>query len=68
MYPFEYPELDFYLNLRQQVQYRIDWELMNIINKTSLVSGGTAEKQIAYLFVAMERELKYLQFYVCSVS
>ena len=26
------------------------------------------EKRIAYLFVAMERELKDLQFYVCSVS
>ena len=33
---------------------------MNIILKTSLASGGTTEKQIAYLFVAMERELKDL--------
>ena len=41
---------------------------MNIIKKTALASGGTTEKRIAYLFVAMERELKDLQFYVCSVS
>ena len=57
-----------YLNLRQQVQYRIDGGLMNIIKKTSVAPGGTAEKRIAYLFVAMERELKDLQFYVVSVS
>ena len=31
---------------------------MNIIKKTSLASGGTTEKRIPYLFVAMERELK----------
>ena len=37
---------------------------MNIIKKTSLASGGTTEKRIAYLFVAMERELKDLQFRV----
>ena len=57
-----------YLNLRQQVQYRIDWGLMNVINKTSLASGGTTEKRIAYLFVAMEWEHNDLQFYVGSVS
>ena len=33
---------------------------MNIIKKTSLASGETKEKRIAYLFVAMERELKNL--------
>ena len=42
------------LNLRQQVQYKIDCGLMNVINKTSLASGGTTEKRIAYLFIAME--------------
>ena len=47
---------------------RFNIGLMNIIKKTSLASGGTTEKRIAYLFVVMERELKDLQFYVCSVS
>ena len=28
--------------------------LMNVINKTSLASGGTTEKRIVYLFIAME--------------
>ena len=34
---------------------------MNIIKKTSLASGGTTEKRIAYFIVAMEREFKDLQ-------
>ena len=41
---------------------------MNVINKTSLASGGTTEKRIAYLFIAMEWEHNDLQFYVGSVS
>ena len=36
---------------------------MNIIKKTSLASGGTTEKRVAYLFVTMERELKDLRLF-----
>ena len=38
--------------------------MKSLKKKTSLASGGTMEQRIAYLFVAMERELKDLQFYV----
>ena len=41
---------------------------MNVIKKTSLASGGTTDKRIAYLFVVMESEHNDVQFYVGSMS
>ena len=36
---------------------------MKSLKKTSLASGGTTEKRIAYLFVAMEREVTVLRLF-----